>query len=119
MKISSFQRSSRKGSFVLRGDVIRTASFRHHAHIGSELLIFLIYEKKKKKTHLCGIVVSTSECRLEGRGFESHQSDMGFFKADGLLPRVRMATGTMERLAPHSRASLTSWTVSKSPALTA
>ena len=67
-------------------------------------------DKTKIMTNFTGprsAVVSASDCGSEGRGFESHQSHVGFFGPGRLLPRAGSAMGPMGRLEPHSRASST------------
>ena len=60
------------------------------------------------KTGPHSAVVSASDCRSEGLGFESHQSHVGFFGPGRLLPRAGSAMGPVGTLEPHSRASSTS-----------
>ena len=61
---------------------------------------------KKSSPH--NVVVSAQERGSEGCGFKFHQSRVGLFISNRLLPRVGTAMGPRGRLRSHTRASSTS-----------
>ena len=99
---------SQSGITCLKGSVGQFLDFLHHDCQPHRVTSGRITRSQLLHTKLKHESLSASDCRLEGLGFESHQSHVWFFSPGLVLPRAGRAMGPKRRLEPHSWASSTS-----------